>query len=198
MNPTLLIGDHFFTDSATYRRADPMRGDVAVFRVARDGSAVYPADLRSDLATETFVKRVVGLPGDSIQLEGAVLSVNGTTVTGPTLEKVFTAPDGRRLPLRAENLGSRSYHVLDDDARSSRSPQFVVEPDRYFFAGDNRLHSNDSRYWGTVHRDDIIGKVSTIYWSWNFNGSWVELVNPSTWLRLLRNHTRWNRIGNAL
>ena len=58
---------------------------------------------------------------------------------------------------------------------------FKVEPDRYFFAGDHRLHSNDSRLWGTVHRDDILSKVSIIYWSWDFNGTWLELGDPATW-----------------
>lgn len=197
MNPALEIGDHFYTDASVYRRRAPERGDVAVFRVARDGSAIYPADRRPDLPNETFVKRVVGVPGDSIRMEGAVLTVNGKTVTGPILERSFTTYDGRSLPLRAETLGSQSYEVLDDPSRSSASTDFVVEPDRYFFAGDNRLNSNDSRYWGTVHRDDIVGKVSTIYWSWDFNGTPLELVSPSRWVELLRDRTRWTRIGIA-
>jgi signal peptidase I len=60
--------------------------------------------------------------------------------------------------------------------------------------GDNRDHSKDSRVWGTVHRDDMVGKVTTIYWSWDFNGSWLEVLNPMTWFTVEK---RWDRIGKS-
>ena len=89
--------------------------------------------------------------------------------------------------------------VGDDPGREGLSSEpVVVEPDRYFMAGDNRDNSNDSRYWGTVHRDDIVGRVTSLYWSWDFNGSSAELLNPATLWTLLRERTRWNRIGQEV
>jgi signal peptidase I len=195
MNPTLLIGDHFYTNSAAYRFGLPERGDVAVFRVAREGTAIHPADRRPDLPREMFVKRIVGLPGDTIELNGAVLRVNGSTVTGPLLDESFTVYDGSRLPLRNEGLGPRSYQVIDDPSRSSSPVQFIVESDRYFFAGDNRLNSKDSRYRGTVDRDDILGRVSSIYW--DFNGTWLEFASPARWFELLRDRPRTSRDSSS-
>jgi hypothetical protein len=61
--------------------------------------------------------------------------------------------------------------------------------------GDNRDNSNDSRGWGTVRREEIIGPVTILYWSWNNRGSWWSMLSPATWWRLLTSETRWDRIG---
>lgn len=66
MIPTLLIGDHFFVDKSAYSRRDPARGDIVVFRAARRGTEIVPADVDRSLPTEVFVKRLVGLPLDRI------------------------------------------------------------------------------------------------------------------------------------
>jgi signal peptidase I len=195
MLPTLQIGDHFYSDARAYHNAAPERGDIIIFKVARDGSAVFPADHRPDLPTEDFVKRVVGVPGDTVELNGATLTVNGVQVTGRPTAGTLEDPNGRQLVVRPESLGSHHFQVLDDPDRSSTSAIVVVEPGRYFVSGDNRLHSNDSRYWGTIRREDIIGEVTKIYWSWNFNGSAALLFNPFEWARLLRSETRWDRLG---
>jgi signal peptidase I len=70
-----------------------------------------------------------------------------------------------------------------------------VPEDRYFMMGDNRDNSNDSRVWGTVHRNDIRGPVLINYWSWNNRESWLAMLNPLTWLDLLWNEMYWGRIG---
>jgi signal peptidase I len=197
MLPTLQIGDHFYSDARAYADDGPSRGDIIIFTVARDGSAIYPADRRPDLPTENFVKRVVGVPGDEIQLHGATLVVNGFAVTGPPLDDRYEAPNGRSLIPRPEELDSHHYRVLDDPNLEPDVVSLTVEPGRYFVSGDNRLHSNDSRYWGTISRNDVIGEVTKIYWSWNFNGSPALLLNPLEWVRLLQSETRWERVGLA-
>jgi hypothetical protein len=73
-----------------------------------------------------------------------------------------------------------------------------VESGRYFLMGDNRDHSNDSRNWGTVRLQELKGPAFVLYWSWDFEGSWLSLANPLTWLDLLVNKTRWSRIGAGI
>ncbi len=197
MLPTLQIGDHFYSDARAYHNEGPQRGDIIIFKVARDGPSVFPVDQRPDLPTESFVKRVVGLPGDTVELNGATLTVNGVQATGQPIARAFEDPNGRQLVVRPESLGSHRFEVLDDPDRNSTSTVVVVESGRYFVSGDNRLNSNDSRYWGTVRREDIIGEVTKIYWSWDFNDSAALLFNPFEWVRLLRSETRWDRLGLA-
>lgn len=199
MLPTLLIGDHLYIDPRAYADKEPARGDIVVFNVARDGSRVLPLDRNPDLFAETFIKRVVGLPGDTIEFDGAALVVNGNTKTEAPTPKKISGPDGRALSLRTETLESATFEIADDPNREGPSgASVVVESGRYFMAGDNRDNSNDSRIWGTVHRDDILGRVTGLYWSWDFNGSPIELLNPSTLGMLLRERTRWDRIGERL
>jgi len=199
MLPTLRVGDHVFADPRAYADRDPARGDIVAFRVARDRDRVLPLDQNPERFADTFVKRIVGLPGDEIEIDGATLVVNGEPKTGaPSSEQVF-APRNVALALRPEALGTASYVVADDPRHNrNRSKTTFVEPDRYFLAGDNRDHSDDSRNWGTVHRDDIVGRATKVYWSWEFNGPWSQLLNPSLWPTLLRQDTRWDRIGTEL
>ena len=65
----------------------------------------------------------------------------------------------------------------------------------YYFLGDNRDNSNDSRGWGTVPRNDLKGPIIINYWSWNNQRSWAAMLNPLTWIDLLWNEMRWDRIG---
>ena len=90
--------------------------------------------------------------------------------------------------------------MLDDPSFRSRLPSgpFTVEEDRFFMMGDNRDHSNDSRVWGTVRKVDLKGPAFVLYWSWNYNGSWLGLLNPLTWYRLLSEETRWSRMGDSI
>ena len=71
----------------------------------------------------------------------------------------------------------------------------IVEPGRFFVAGDNRDHSKDSRFFGTISREFVLAPTGEIYWSWDFNGSYGELINPFEFFRLIRERTRWSRIG---
>jgi len=196
MFPTMLIGGHFYSNRLAYLSREPKRGDVVVVVVGREGSAQYPADLRPELPREYFVKRVVGIPGDLVAFKGAHLSVNDVERTAASDAGEFIDPEGRRLRALAETLDGREYQVLDSEEIGL--PDFgpmLVEPGRFFIAGDNRDHSKDSRFFGTVGRESVLAPTSSIYWSWDFNGSYLELINPFQLFRLIRERTRWSRIG---
>lgn len=211
MLPTLLRGDHLFVNKFVYGIQVPFldwrlpglrkpdRGDVVVFSVARARSgAIHPADLRPDLARDRFVKRIVGLPGDVVEVRDGRVFLNGEEVEARESDRRFVDETGRRLTARVETLDGCKHLTLDDPALSGLQGRFVVEPGRYFFVGDNRDHSNDSRRWGTVRLAEMKGPAFVLYWSWDWDGSWLSLLNPLTWLENLKDRTRWSRIGDGL
>ncbi len=209
MFPTLLIGDHLFVNKIVYGASipftdlrlpalrDPQRGDVVVFTVAADGHATYPADLMPHLPRESFVKRIVGLPGDHIEYRGDDVFVNGERMATESTGEVFVDPNGHPLDRRRVTLPGRNFTILaDPHSQGPRDGSIVVPDGRYFMMGDNRDHSKDSRIWGTVRLQEFRGPAFVLYWSWNFNGGWLPLANPFTWWDLLANEMRWERIGN--
>jgi signal peptidase I len=211
MLPTLLIGDHLFvnkfvygikipfTDSRLPALREPERGDVVVFTVAKRGARTFPADQQADLPTEEFVKRIVGVPGDRIRIRDGVVSVNGEVVDTRDLSESFTDEHGDELDVHEVRLADRTYRILDDPQRRGLpATPITVPPGRYFMLGDNRDHSKDSRDWGTVRLAELKGPAYRLYWSWDFNGTWGELLNPLTWFDLLTAKMRWDRIGDAV
>jgi len=196
MENTLLVGDHLLVDKLAYAPNsafgrhllpyDPLkRGDIIVFR--------YPVDIK-----QTFVKRLIGLPGDHIRLANKRLFLNGKPAEEPYAyhgtdyidsyrDNFPGAPNLAAMPSAQEML---TRHVENGEV--------VVPPDSYFALGDNRDFSLDSRYWGFVPRANIIGKPLLIYWSYNAPTS--ELTDPSIGWRHLTDmvlhfpaKTRWNR-----
>lgn len=179
MKPTLLIGDYLFVSKFSYgyskhslpfspplfdgRLFDraPHRGDVVVFKV--------PTDNRTD-----FIKRLIGLPGDKIQMKHGVLYINGTAVPRVRVED-FVRRDElgnvQRIPQYRETLPNGiSYNTLDliDESVTDNTGVYVVPPDHYFFMGDNRDNSNDSRVQsavGFVPYENLVGKAQTIFFS---------------------------------
>lgn len=212
MFPTLLIGDHLFVNKFIYGPKlpftdvrlpglrQPERGDVVVFTVAKLGGETYPADLKPKLATEEFVKRIVGLPGDRIELRDDIVYVNGEPVEQTPLPDDFVDDHGRTLHRNQVTMGDHTFVVLDDPDAPYPRPRtpVVVEKGRYFMLGDNRDHSKDSRFWGTVRLAEIKGPAFVLYWSWDFNGTWAEMLNPLTWWKLLTSKMRWDRIGEGV
>ena len=149
MIPTLLIGDRILIDKQIYREGkNPERGDVIVFK--------YPEDEKKD-----FNKRIVGLPGDVVQIHNKVVYVNGAVVT----DQAYT---------------QRVDPGMIDGAinpRDNYGPVTVPEHS-YFVMGDNRDQSLDSRFWGFVKTEKIAGKAMTIYWSWDdkdFSVRWERI-----------------------
>jgi signal peptidase I len=211
MFPTLLIGDHLFVNKFVYGikvpftrvrlpgLREPQRGDVVVFTVAKLGQQTFPADQRPELATEEFVKRVIGLPGDRLEFRANKVWVNGKAIEPEPLDETFVDDASHELSVAAVDLDGRRFEILDDPMLPPLEPPPVtVPPGRYFMLGDNRDHSKDSRVWGTVDLAEIKGPAFVIYWSWDFNGSWAELLNPVTWWRLLTREMRWDRIGTLV
>jgi len=211
MLPTLVVGDHLFVNKFLYGIAipgtdlrlpavrDPARGDVVVFTVARAGGSIYPADQRPSLPREEFVKRIVALPGDRVEVRDGRVRVNGEEVAQERTGAFHGDEAGRRLRVLHATQNGCHYRVLDDPASSGLDQSATTVPEgRYFVMGDNRDHSNDSRNWGTVRREELKGPAFVLYWSWDFNGSWLELANPVTWWDLLAHRTRWSRIGDGV
>ena len=209
MFPTLLIGDHVFVSKLAYGARlpfsearlpgyrEPERGDVAVFQLARDGRRIYAPDRRPDLPTEAFIKRLVALPGEQVELRGGVLFIDGEERVQVRTGETFTDPSGRVFDVLEETLGECRHRLLDDPRVPQMDfPPQRVEPGRYFFLGDNRDNSYDSRGWGTVRLAEIEGPAGLLYWSWDWTGSWLSLLNPLTWIENLTGKTRWDRMGD--
>jgi len=211
MYPSLLVGDHVFVNKLVYGARlpgtelslpalrDPKRGEVVVFHFARGPAGIYPVDLRPDLPQDAFVKRLIGLPGDRVAYHSEHLVLNGQAVPTVVTGKTFTDEGGRVFDIVREDLPGCSHYVLDDPHHPGQDmAEIQVRPGRYLFLGDNRDNSYDGRMVGTVRRIDLAGPAGLLYWSWNWNGSWLALLNPLTWLRNLSSRTRWGRIGGFM
>jgi signal peptidase I len=168
MIPTLLVGDHILVNKFVYGIdlpftdakipvTHPKRGDIVVFR--------FPSDPSKD-----YIKRVIGLPGDIVKISGRQVFVNGERF-GQEEMGVFRYEDppgyDQTAALRRESIGGRP-HLLLHDTEALHTDDLVrrVPPGKYFCMGDNRDHSNDSRFWGFVPEANLRGKAIAIYFSW--------------------------------
>ncbi|HTO13989.1 MAG TPA: signal peptidase I [Candidatus Binatia bacterium] len=165
MMDTLLVGDYILVNKFLYGPELPMteyrlpalrlphRGDIIVFK--------YPQDEKRD-----FIKRIIGTPGDTVQVRGQQVFINGK----PLEESSYVRRNPTALPHGGSAFCGYAYAC----------EPLVVPPDSYFVMGDNRDNSQDSRYWGFVKRDKIKGKAFLIYWSWDSDRHWLR------WWRLGR------------
>ena len=137
MDTTLLVGDHILLDKSA---AAIGRGDIVIFEFPPDAGSDHPRD---------FIKRVVGVPGDRLEIRGKQLLVNNQVV----VEKYVVHQDTRTLAAEA-------------GPRDNMAP--VIVPEKMFFTlGDNRDYSFDSRFWGFVGENQVSGWAARIYWSWD-------------------------------
>nr|VFK19539.1 MAG: signal peptidase I . Serine peptidase. MEROPS family S26A [Candidatus Kentron sp. LFY] len=194
MLPTLEIGDFILVnkyvfgirlpvfDKKIIELGRPERGDVIVFRYPEDGVTPY-------------IKRVVGLPGDHVDYRNDTLYINGDPVTHELVDTYTATGSSRRMngaERRLEHLDNMDHHILIQQSTPipmvrlpgksyySYAPLKVPEG-HYFVVGDNRDNSRDSRYWGTVPDENLIGKAFFIW----MNFEWGENIN-------------WARIGNRI
>jgi signal peptidase I len=209
MLPTLLIGDHVFvnkfvfgariplTDIHLPSLREPTRGEIVVFALGRrKNGQICPLDQCPDAHAEGFVKRIVALPGDRVGYQNGTLYINGDPVSAIESGETFTDESQREYQVKREDLLGCSHDVLDLPRYAGLSDaEFKVPEGRYYMMGDNRDNSNDSRAWGTVRLEELKGPVILNYWSWNNQESWLAMINPLTWIRLLSEEMRWGRIG---
>ncbi len=171
MKTTLLIGDHILVNKFVYgirlpivnkefiHFGNPKRRDIVVFQ--------YPVDPSKD-----FIKRVIGVPGDTVRIHDKKVYVNEQPLDEPYA--VFSDP----------NVFPASVSTRDNMG------PIVVPPDSLFVMGDNRDESYDSRFWKFVKLSDLRGEAFIIYWSWNQDGE-LSLTSSDSYVR-------WNRIGKLL
>jgi signal peptidase I len=199
MMPTLLVGDYIFVNKFSYGyskyslpfspnlfsgrifASEPKRGDVVVFR--------FPPNPDVD-----YIKRLVGLPGDRIQVTDGVLYVNGTAVPkvpDGTFNSDYAQDPGQDVPVFRETMDNGvTYDTLDQSpvSRGDNTREFIVPEGHYFMMGDNRDNSLDSRFdVGFVPAENLVGRASVIFfslgndtsfreiWKWPANMRWDRL-----------------------
>jgi signal peptidase I len=198
MESTLMTGDHVIVDKLAYAPSDgvsshllpyePMkRGDIVVFR--------YPVDER-----QNYIKRAMGFPGDHIRLQNGIVWRNGIRLDEKYVQHVFGfAPDQYRdnFPQgtpRSGELDWRAEQMLESCVQAG---ELIVPPGKYFVMGDNRDNSLDSRYWGFVPEENIVGKPVLVWWS--YEASEKELTDFVNFGHVLDvathffTKTRWDR-----
>jgi signal peptidase I len=174
MEQNLLIGDHLLVNkfvfgpamSSLERAALPMKAinrlDVIVFK--------YPEDPERD-----FIKRVIGLPGDTVELRNKRVFINGKQLDEPY---VYYLEDPPPIP---QETGMSGAMQGSGDPRVQYGP-VTVPPGQYFVMGDNRDNSQDSRYWGFLPRENVKGRALVIYWSYDPEAGLAGI----RWNRILR------------
>jgi len=200
MIPTLLVGDYLFVSKFSYGYSRysipfgldlfpgrvlgdlPERGDVAVFKL--------PSDPSTD-----FIKRVIGLPGDRIQMIESVLHINGEPVKRERIEDFIPDNTNIRVPQYVETLpNGRSYRTLDQTPTGplDNTSVYQIRQGFYFMMGDNRDDSQDSRVTfavGQVPAQNLVGRAEIMFFSTNGAGAWYDVWNwPKSirWDRLLK------------
>ncbi|NQV83189.1 MAG: signal peptidase I [Rhodospirillales bacterium] len=189
MIPTLLIGDYLFVSKASYGYSrhslpfslplipgriffeEPKRGDVMVFKL--------PTDNKTD-----YIKRIIGLPGDTVQLKNSVLYINDKAVKRERAEDFIERTDSKnfsRTPQYLEILpGGKKHYVLEvtDNTFFDNTSVYTVPEDHYFAMGDNRDNSSDSRVIGFIPKVNLVGRAEFLFFSvdgdvWKF-WEWAE------------------------
>jgi len=193
MIPTLLVGDHLlvnkfiygtkipFTDKVIFPIEKIKRGDVIVF--------TYPNTEHDPSKNGIYyIKRVVGIPGDRIDLDGRQLVINGQRVPLEFTGSYVDERNGEQFDEYGEDLLGYKHTAIfrkgrDSTNKGSFIPVSVVPEGYVFVMGDNRDNSQDSRFWGFVPEENIAGKAFLIHWSWDFDSP--DIQDKVRWKRIL-------------
>ncbi|MCX7089230.1 MAG: signal peptidase I [Methylococcales bacterium] len=185
MMPTLLVGDFILVNKFTYgirlpvintkiiTLNSPQHGDIVVFRFPKD-------------PTVDYIKRVIGLPGDRISYYDKTLRINDKPVTQASLgvyQGVGQGEDMSGAEHKRENLDSIEHDILIKTGAPSVEGVYQVPEGHYFVMGDNRDNSNDSRYWGFVPEQNLVGKAFFIWMSWDLDNKGVGFDRIGTVLK---------------
>jgi len=215
MQNTITIGDHLLVNKFIFAPGESLpflpqreikRGDIIVFKYP--GNKYEPdRDQRPDNTPilTNYVKRVIGLPGDRIRIDGKDVIVNGEILPE---HRIVVEERGDKAPLhllspetpRQPDEHYDVYHkpIFDSDGRERNAfegkEELIVPAASYFVMGDNRDNSEDSRYWGFVPRDLVIGRAMFVYWSYD------ESAEPTGWgiVADFFHNTRWRRTGTLV
>lgn len=184
MMPTLLVGDFILVNKFSYgirlpvinrkiiELGSPERGDIIVFR--------YPENPAID-----YIKRVVGVPGDHVRYSNKVLYLNGEPMEQAFRDTYIGIGSGAPMTgasVLTEQLAGINHDILVVPNGFDRTYEFTVPEGEYFVMGDNRDNSRDSRFWGTVPDENLVGKAFMIWMNWDANAAGVA----------------WSRIGSTI
>ena len=182
MMPTLLIGDFILVNKFAYgvrlpvlhdkvlEVGEPQRGDVVVFR--------FPSDPSLD-----YIKRVIGLPDDTIKYIGKQLYINGAKIKQTPLGRYHGIGRGANMTgalHSVEDLPNGEHNILTMRERPALNGEFVIPQGHYFAMGDNRDNSNDSRYWGMVPEANLVGKAFFVWMNWDSENDGIGLDRLGT------------------
>lgn len=221
MENTIMVGDHFLINKFVFANGDPSDASFLPQRTIRRGDVIvfkYPSDINTDeqvVRYQTFfIKRVIGLPGETVEVRGANVLINGQPLpehrivaSDPNLGNDKAAlkdlsdtprrPDEPYSVYYSPRTLARQQRGLDDamtgftygvDGQAARVPD-----DHYFVMGDNRDNSSDSRVWGFVPKDLVVGRAMFIIWSYDESAP----ADGNFLVNFFKN-TRWNRTGTLI
>ena len=182
MMPTLLIGDFILVNKFAYgvrlpvletkiiQVGEPSRGDVVVFRFPNDTSLDY-------------IKRVIGLPGDTVKYIGKQLYINGEKINKIRLGRYQGVGQGDEMTGAiefVEGLPDVEHSILTQRERPAINGEFIIPEGHYFVMGDNRDNSNDSRYWGMVPEQNLVGRAFYVWMNWDWENDGIGLNRLGT------------------
>jgi signal peptidase I len=191
MVPTILVGDRLLIDKFTYRNRffgewpltpalDIRRGDIVVFKFPDDPEVLY-------------VKRAIGLPGERLEIRDKTVYINGEPLDEPY--KYHQDAAVTRRPLNP--------HFLTFDSQRDNYGPVTIPQDSYFMMGDNRDDSADSRYFGFLHRDYVVGRPLIVFWSYEDDSDAYKRTSLPEMAKLYAERviffftrTRWSRMGH--
>jgi signal peptidase I len=189
MQPNLLIGDHLLVNKLVYSpslgpledallgKKEVARGHVVVFK--------FPEDPRRD-----FIKRVIGLPGERIEIRNKTVFVDGKPLDEPYAHFI-------EQPLQPSDP---EYGLRGETIRDNYGPE-LVPPGQLFVMGDNRDNSRDSRFWGFLPRDQVKGRALLVYWSYEASGEEYRRTGVIDWVKDTLSafgRTRWKRFFHVI
>jgi signal peptidase I len=223
MENTIYVGDHFLVNKFIFGpgpalpflpQREVRRGDIIVFKFPGESS---PRDGIVQYKT-LFIKRVIGLPGETIQVKGPNVYINGKVLPEYRVETLDPNRGNDKAELKRLEYPTRRagepytvYYSPETLSKRDGGPRdpfsgfknavdepFPIPDGCYFMMGDNRDNSADSRVWGPVRRDLIVGRAMFVIWSYDEHARHSEAPAPLNFVSDFFNNTRWNRIGTLM
>ena len=155
----LNAGDHVFVDKMSYNFRHPHRGEVFVFKTT--GITGIEKTFPPDSGSQFFIKRLAGVPGDSLRIESPLLYINGEIAKGVGFERVMA-------------MKERGYKGYEERQLLDEGQTVTLGPKNYFALGDNSYSSLDSRYWGPVPEKNIMGRGLFVYWPFTSHWGFIK------------------------